>query len=129
MRRRSESNLSRILSTGQCRSVSSSQFEMIARVNRWDDATKAVALASSLRGKACSILESVENLDSVGYSELKSKLELRFDEGGLSQDYYSQFTGRRQRFGEDFATFGAELERLSRLAYPECTYVVRATIK
>lgn len=84
-----------------------SQFEMIARVNRWDDATKAVALASSLRGKARSILESVEDLDSVGYSELKSKLELRFDEGGLSQDYYSQFTGRRQRFGEDFATFSA----------------------
>ncbi|XP_071644837.1 uncharacterized protein [Temnothorax longispinosus] len=105
-----------------------SQFNLIARANQWDDAIKTVALASCLRGKARSVLESVENLENLGYEELKSKLELRFGEGQLSQNYYTQFTNRRQRFGEDLATFGHELERLSRLAYPECPYAVRDKI-
>jgi len=105
-----------------------SQFVLIARANRWDDATKTVALASSLRGKARSVLESVEDLENCNFEELKSKLELRFGEKHLSQNYYTQFTNRRQKFGEDFATFGSELERLSRLAYPECSFAVRDKI-
>jgi len=105
-----------------------SQFNLIARANRWDDATKTVVLASNLRGKARSVLESVEDLENFGYEELKSKLELRFGEGQLSQNYYTQFMNRRQKFGEDFATFGSELERLSRLAYPECSFAVRDKI-
>lgn len=96
-----------------------SQFNLIARTNQWDDATKTVALASCLRGKARSVLESVEDLENLQYSKLESKLELRFGEGKLTQNYYSQFTGRKQKFGEDVATFGSELERLARLAYSE----------
>ena len=92
------------------------------------DQNRRSTLASCLRGKARSVLESVENLENLGYEELKSKLELRFGEGQLSQNYYTQFTNRRQRFGEDFATFGYELERLSRLAYLECPYAVRDKI-
>lgn len=40
----------------------------------------------------------------------------------MSQNYYTQFKNRKQKFG-DFATFGSDLEMLSRLAYPECPYV------
>jgi len=87
-----------------------------------------VMLASCLRGKARSVLESVEDLGSLEYSELRSKLELRFGEEYFSQDYYSTFTSRKQKFGEDFAALGADLERLSRLAYPECPYAVRDKI-
>lgn len=32
------------------------------------------------------------------------------------------------KFGEDFPSFGGELERLVRLAYPECTFEVRDKI-
>jgi len=105
-----------------------SQFALIARANRWDDATITVVLASSLRGKACSVLESVEDLENCNFEELKSKLELRFGEGQLSQNCYTQFTNRRQKFGEDFATFGSELKRLARLGYPECPYTMRDKI-
>lgn len=59
---------------------------------------------------------------------MKSKLELRFGEGQLSQNCYTQFTNRRQKFGEDFATFGSELEGLTRISYPECPYAVRDKI-
>jgi len=104
------------------------QFELISRASHWDGPTRAVMLASCLRGKARSVLESVEDLGSLEYSELRSKLELRFGEEYFSQDYYSTFTSRKQKFGEDFAALGADLERLSRLAYPECPYAVRDKI-
>mgnify|MGYP002717615413 CR=1 FL=1 len=105
-----------------------SQFLLIARANDWDESTKTVALAASLRGKARTVLENIENFDEINFSEIKSKLELLFGEGNLTQNYYSLFTNRRQKFGEDLASFGAELERLSRLAYPECPYAVRDKI-
>lgn len=60
-----------------------------------------------------SILDSVKNIGSFEYAELKSKLELRFGERHLSRNYYSLFTNRKQKFGEDFASLGSELERLT----------------
>ncbi|XP_011859239.1 PREDICTED: uncharacterized protein LOC105556748 [Vollenhovia emeryi] len=105
-----------------------SQFELIVRANCWTDATKTVVLASCLRGKARSVLETVEDLTNLEYSELKSKLELRFGEVYLSQNCYTQFINQKQRFGEDLAAYGIELERLSRLAYAECPHDVRDKI-
>lgn len=97
------------------------QFELISRANGWDDENKAIVLASCLRGRARSVLENVENLDRINFTEIKTKLELRFGVGQSSQVYYSQFVNRRQFGDEDFATFGSELDRLSRLAYSECS--------
>lgn len=104
-----------------------SQFEMIARTNRWSDALKTVALVSSLRGKARAVLECVQ-LETLNFGELKSKLELRFGDSYLSQSYYSIFTNRRQKSGEDEAALGTDVERLSQLAYPECSHEVRDKI-
>lgn len=46
----------------------------------------------------------------------------------MAQTYYTQFTNRKQRNLEDLATLGSDLERLSRLAYPECSHEVRDKI-
>ena len=105
-----------------------SQFILIARANKWDDATKSIALAASLRGKARTVLETVENLENLNFDELKSKLELLFGEGNLTQNYYSLFTSKKQKYGEDLTSFGAEIERLARLAYPKCPFAVRDKI-
>jgi len=105
-----------------------SQFEFIANANGWSDSIKTVALAACLRGKARSVLDGIAEIGSVTFSELKSKLELRFGEGHSAQSYYFQFTNRRQKFGEDFVTLGTDLERLVRLAYPECSLEVREKI-
>jgi len=85
-------------------------------------------LASNLRGEARSVLESIEKLEGLEFSELVSKLELRFGENLNAQNYYTQFTSRKQNFGEDFAALGADLERLSRLVYSECPLNVRDKI-
>ncbi|KAL6260859.1 hypothetical protein P5V15_008389 [Pogonomyrmex californicus] len=60
-------------------------------------------------------------LENSQYSELVSRLELRFEEKLSAQNYYMQFINRKQKFGEDLAALGSDLERLSRLAYPECS--------
>lgn len=104
------------------------QFELIARANKWDDSAKVVALASSLRGKARAILDGVVDYEDLQYSELESRLKLRFGDGHMAQTYYTQFTNRRQKFGEDLPTLGGDLERLSRMAYPECSLEVRDKI-
>jgi len=87
------------------------QFELIARANCWNDATRAVALANCLRGKARSVLECIQ-IENLEYGELKEKLELRFGEGNLSQNFYMQFTNRRQEFGESLATLGSGISRM-----------------
>ena len=105
------------------------QFSLIANANRWSESEKAVVLASCLRGKARSLLDSCSASEgSLSFVELKSQLELRFGESELAQNFYTQFTNRKQSPGEDYATLGADLERLSRKAYSECTHEVRDKI-
>ncbi|KMQ87965.1 hypothetical protein RF55_12625 [Lasius niger] len=104
------------------------QFNLIARANRWSDSSKTVALAACLRGKARSVLDGIFEIENLSFEEIKSKLELRFGEGHLAQTYYTQFTNRKQKFSEDIVTLGSDIERLSRLAYPECTHEVRDKI-
>lgn len=105
-----------------------SQFELIAPANRWsvikDD---RVGFLFEEKGVRHSRIR-VDNIDYLEYTELKDKLELRFGESYLSQTIYSQFTNRKQKFREDFATLGTEIEKLSHLAYPECTYAIRDKI-
>jgi len=52
---------------------------LIARSNGWGDSAKTVV--SSLRGKAHTILDGIAEIDSITFSELRTKLELRFSEG------------------------------------------------
>jgi len=56
------------------------QFEFIASANDWSDLVKTVDLAACLRGRARSVLDGIAQIDSVLFTELKSKLELRFRE-------------------------------------------------
>ncbi|CAL1672121.1 unnamed protein product [Lasius platythorax] len=104
------------------------QFDLIARANGWNSCQKTLALAACLRGKAWTVLDGVSEIENLEFADLKSKLELRFGEGHLAQTYYTQFTNRRQKISEDLASLGADLERLSRLAYPECSHEVRDKI-
>jgi len=53
-----------------------SKFELIARANDWSDSAKTVVLAACLRGKACSVLEGIAEIDLILFSELKAKLKL-----------------------------------------------------
>ena len=104
------------------------QFNLISRSNGWSDSAKTVALASCLRGKARTVLEGIAEIESLTFSDLKAKLELRFGEELSAQSCYLQFTNRKQKNGEELSALGSDLERLARLAYPECSHEVRDKI-
>ncbi|XP_077280522.1 uncharacterized protein LOC143907555 [Temnothorax americanus] len=102
------------------------QFNLIAQANGWVESSRTVALALSLRRKARAVLDGVTEFESLRYSELEARLELRFGEAHMSQTFYTQFTNRRQEPREEL--LGADLERLARLAYSECSAEVRDKI-
>lgn len=104
------------------------QFSLVSKALQWDEYKKKVVLISSLKGNARSVLEGIIDLGEFSFSDLESRLKLRFGEAGSSQNFYSIFINRKQRFGENFSVFGFELERLSRLAYPECSFELRDKI-
>lgn len=104
------------------------QFSLISQANGWNDSAKTVALASCLRRKARTVLLNINDSEKITFNEIKTKLELQFGEGELMQNYYSQFTNRKMLTGEDYATLGTDLERLSRGTYPECSFEVREKI-
>jgi hypothetical protein len=70
----------------------------------------------------------VLDIERLEFSELKAKLEVRFGESYLSQSYYSHFTNRKQKQGENEATLGSDIERLAQFAYPECSHSIRDKI-
>lgn len=72
------------------------------------------------------VLKYVDDLSkpNLNYVKLKFKLELRFDENLLFQSYYSLLTHCKQKLGEDEATMGTDLERLSQLANRECLHPI-----
>jgi len=85
-------------------------------------------LASNLKGKARSVLDGIFEIENLKFEKLKSKLELHFEKRHLAQTYYTQFTNRRQKFSENLASLGSDIERLSCLVYPECSEKVRDKI-
>lgn len=64
-----------------------------------------MALASSLRRKARSILASLEISAQLKFFNVMARLELHFGESEHAHNYY---------------LLSADIERLSRLAYPKC---------
>jgi len=57
------------------------QFELIARVNGWNNSHKTVALAACLRDKARSVLDGIFKIENLRFEDLKSKLELDLGRG------------------------------------------------
>jgi len=74
------------------------QFELVSFANKWDGFSKSIA--SSLRGKARSVLDGVVELENLSFSELKSKLKFRFGEGHLVRAYYSQSKNAGRKTGK-----------------------------
>jgi len=56
------------------------------------------------------------------------KLYLRFGETHSLQNYYFQFTNRKQKFEENITSLDSDIKRLSQLAYLECSQVIRDKI-
>ena len=94
-------------------------FETVAKANVWDYRAKGLALASSLRGPAQSVLADVPDQD---YRELVGRLDLEFGNCNRSQVYQLQLRARRQGDREDISAFARDVKQLARKAFPMAGY-------
>ena len=73
------------------------QFQMTSELNRWDDTVKAMALATSLREAAKSILSDLRPQQRRSYDHLVSVLTARFEPVNQTELYRAQIKGRLGR--------------------------------
>ena len=100
-------------------------FEVIARVNGWDDESKACYLAASLRGQAQAVLGDLEEDQRQSYVALTSALERRFGSEEQSELHRVQLRSRVRAKGESLAELAQAISRLTREAYPGADWVMK----
>ncbi|UYV81700.1 hypothetical protein LAZ67_20002038, partial [Cordylochernes scorpioides] len=96
------------------------QFEVVALGNRWNSSEKAINLAASLRGSATEVLQSLPLEQSLDYERLIHALTLRFGDDILQPYHVVKLKNRRQKRDETLQELAADVERLARLAFPDC---------
>jgi len=93
--------------------------EISASINGWTEHQKATELVLALQGKALEILQNIPESKQGHYYSLRNVLELRYVTKQLTSVYQSQLKSRLQGSSETLQEFGAEVGRLTRLAYPQ----------
>jgi hypothetical protein len=100
-------------------------FELTAEMNRWDDISKAMELATSLRDAAQSVLVDLDPQQRRSYEVLVSALESRFGPGRQTELYRAQLKYRLRKKHEPINELAQDVKRLVRLAYPTAPVEVR----
>ena len=95
------------------------QFQIIADVNNWSDKEKAAFLASSLKGQALAVLGGLRQEDRHNFGQLVSALANRFGNAHQTELARVRFKNRMKRRDESLPELSQEIERLSRLSYPD----------
>ncbi len=95
------------------------QFEMLAAMNGWDDAKKATYLAVSLRGPAVTVLTNLSPEQRKNYTALSEALQSRFGSTHQTELNRSRLKSRTRRRDESLPELAEDIERLTRLAYPD----------
>jgi hypothetical protein len=101
------------------------QFEIVAELNQWDEKTKAMELATNLRGVAQGVLSDLRPEYRMSYRHLVHALQSRFEPTNQSELYRAQIKNRIRKKGEALTELSQDVKRLVRLAYPEAPSAVR----
>ena len=104
------------------------QFEMTSELNKWDETTKAMELATSLRGAAQSILGDLRPAQYKDYEYLVSVLTDRFEPLNQTELYRAQIKGRLRKKSETVQELAQDIKRLVRRAYPQAAIDLRDQI-
>ena len=95
------------------------QFELLAELNSWTDAEKATFLAINLRGSALSLLGNLPPRSRTDYAALTEALDCRFGVAHQAELNRTRLRIRRRRRDEGLPELAEDVERLTRLAYPD----------
>jgi hypothetical protein len=100
-------------------------FEMVAELNQWSNRSRALELATSLRGAAQSVLSDLGTELRMSYRHLVSALQQRFAPNNQSELYRTQIKNRIREKDESVMELAQDVKRLVRLAYPAAPNIVR----
>ena len=101
------------------------QFQLVAALNGWDEETKALELATSLRGTAQSILTDLDPDKRTDYQSLVSALSARFEPEHQADMYLAEIRTRTRLKSEPLPELGQVMKRLARYALPSAPSSVR----
>ena len=93
-------------------------FNLIAELNQWNDETKALELATNLRGPALSVLSDLRPDFRHDFRHLVSTLAARFDPENQTEIYKTQLKSRIRKKNETITELVQDVKRLVRMAYP-----------
>ena len=94
------------------------QFEMISQINGWDDHTKVMELATSLKGPALTVMVDLDPGLRNDYSALVNALNIRFGSLNSSELYRVQLKSRIKKKSESLAELAQDIKHLTGQAYP-----------
>ena len=94
------------------------QFEMLSYMNQWEEPEKSAYLAISLRGPAMGVLSNLTPEQRRDYKALSTALDIRFGEAHQVELSRVQLRSRVRRRDESLPELAENIERLTRLAYP-----------
>ena len=94
---------------------------MTGDLKYWDKRTKAVKLATSLRGAAQTVLNDFRPEQRTDFDQLISALTARFEPTNQTELYHAQIKGRLRLKSESVQELAPGIKRLVPQAYPQAT--------
>ena len=104
------------------------QFELAAQENRWNEHTRAIRLACSLRGSAQALLSDLTPKIRQNYDRLVTTLTERFEPQNQCEIYKAQLKQRIRKRDEGLPELAQDIKRLTRMAYPSAFIDLRDTL-
>ena len=101
------------------------QFQLVAALNGWDEETKALELATSLRGTAQSILADSDPDKRTDYQSLVSAFSATFEPEHQADMYLAEICTPTLLRSESLPELGQVMKRLARFALPSALSSVR----
>lgn len=101
------------------------KFEMVSAVNKWDDVTKAIELATNLNGVAQGVITDIEPAKRFDYNYLVSALTARFEPVNQENMYKVQLNSFYRKSNQSLPEMAQEIRRITRLAYPTAPVDIR----
>ena len=104
------------------------QFELAAQENGWNQHTRAIGLACSLRGSAQALLSDLTPEIRQNYDRLVTTLTERFEPQNQCELYKAQLKQRIRKRDEGLPELAQDIKRLTRMAYPSAFIDLRDTL-
>lgn len=105
-----------------------SHFEDCAELSNWDNRSKVLYLATSLRSTARTFYMSLELDEKRSYRLLAARMQQRFGSSRHSTKWLSALENRHRQQGESITTLGDDIRQLTKKAYPHLDHLAQETL-